>query len=328
MKLNMDLKDKKLLYELDLNSRQSFNELGKKVGLSKNSVKYRIDNLQRAGIIKKFHTAIDIGKLGYIGFRLYLKLQNTNPEKEKEILDFLIQKDIIVWVVSIEGDYNIGALILTQSIKEMNELWKQLLEKYINFIDKRLLTIMTNVSYFSRAYLLDLKTNIYKISFLSEPEQKGLKLLDKTDINILKLLSPNARMSIVDISTKLGLTTKTIINRINNLEKKKIITGYKTVFDLEKLGYQYYKLHFKLHNVSIELEKKFKGYIVSHPNIVYDDEVLGGDDLEIEIQVKNALELRKILEEIRQKFGEIIRDYKTMLYYKEHKYLFLPVKFE
>ena len=47
--LNMtkfDLKDRKILFELDTNSRQSFHEIAKKVGLSKDSVIYRINKLQ------------------------------------------------------------------------------------------------------------------------------------------------------------------------------------------------------------------------------------------------------------------------------------------
>ena len=39
--------------------------------------------MKEEGIIKQFHTVVDIGKLGYISFRLYLNLQNTTPEKEQ-----------------------------------------------------------------------------------------------------------------------------------------------------------------------------------------------------------------------------------------------------
>jgi DNA-binding Lrp family transcriptional regulator len=91
----LDLKDRKILYELDINSRQSFNELSKKVGLSKDSVIYRIKKLQDSGIIKHFHTVIDVGKLGFISFRLYLKLQNSTPQKEAEIIKFLKSQKIV-----------------------------------------------------------------------------------------------------------------------------------------------------------------------------------------------------------------------------------------
>ena len=43
--IKLDLKDRKILYNLDINSRQTFKELARKVGLSKDSVKYRIDKL-------------------------------------------------------------------------------------------------------------------------------------------------------------------------------------------------------------------------------------------------------------------------------------------
>lgn len=323
MSITLDSRDKKLLYELDLNSRQSFNELARKLRLSKGAVIYRIANLEKAGIIKCHNTIVDTGKLGYVCFRLYLKLSGATPEKEQEIVDFLAQKESVIWLISIEGDYNIGAAILAKSVKEMNSLWKELLEKYVNYLDARFLAILIRVSYFSRAYLIDLKQNTREFTAITEPEEAEI---DKTDAGILEIIASNARMPVIEIAEKLGITSKTVITRIRTLEKKKIILGYRTVFDLEKLGYQYFKVHFGLHNVTEEKIKHFRHYIKSHPNIVYDNEVLGGDDIEIEVQVKSLPELRKIIEEIKSDFAEIIKDYKTMLFYKEHKLLFLPAK--
>ena len=37
----LDLKDRKLLYELDCNSRQTVQQLSRKIGLSKDAVKYK-----------------------------------------------------------------------------------------------------------------------------------------------------------------------------------------------------------------------------------------------------------------------------------------------
>ncbi len=68
----LDLKDRKLLYELDCNSRQTIQQLAKKIGLSKDAVNYRINKLIRNGIIKSFNAVIDTGKLGFISFRLFL----------------------------------------------------------------------------------------------------------------------------------------------------------------------------------------------------------------------------------------------------------------
>lgn len=61
----LDLKDRKILYHLDLDSRQSFRSLGKKVGLSKDIVASRVKKLQEKGIIKGFFAVVDYSKLGY-----------------------------------------------------------------------------------------------------------------------------------------------------------------------------------------------------------------------------------------------------------------------
>ena len=319
--IKLDLKDRKILYELDSNSRQSFHKIAKKVGLSKDSVIYRVKRLQREGIIKQFHTLINVGKLGTISFRLYLKLQNTTPEKEQEIIEFLKEQKVVNWLVSIDGEYNLGIWALTKSIKEMNDLWKDLLGRYLDYIDKRWLTIFTKVSYFPRAYLLEKEKNLDEYTFVTEQDE--IKL-DKTDLKILKLIAPNSRISVLEIAKQLKITPKTASSRIKQLEKKKVIVGYRTIFDLEKLGYQYFKVHFNLHNLTSEKEKHLRTFIKHHPNIIYDNEVLGGDDIEIEVQVKTLRDLRNLLSEIKEQFAGIIKNYKYIMFYKEHKYLFFP----
>ena len=52
----IDLKDRKILYELDLNCRQSNTRIGKKVGLKRDIVSYRIKRLQKQGVIKNVST--------------------------------------------------------------------------------------------------------------------------------------------------------------------------------------------------------------------------------------------------------------------------------
>jgi len=58
---------------------------------------------------------------------------------------------------------------------------------------------------FSRAYLLDLKQNTYEFTVITEPDEIEL---DKIDIGILALLAPNARTQIVEIASKLKVTSK------------------------------------------------------------------------------------------------------------------------
>ena len=61
--------------------------------------------------------------------------------------------------------------------------------------------------------------------------------LDETDEKILKNLLVDARQSARQLALKLGMSTVTILSRMKKLEKEKIIRGYTTIIDHEKIGY-------------------------------------------------------------------------------------------
>src|SRR5690554_4419344 len=55
--------------------------------------------------------------------------------------------------------------------------------------------------------------------------------LDRIDLNILRCLQENARISYVDLAAEVGLSTTPCLERVKRLEKAGIIRGYKAVLD-------------------------------------------------------------------------------------------------
>jgi Lrp/AsnC family transcriptional regulator for asnA, asnC and gidA len=80
--------------------------------------------------------------------------------------------------------------------------------------------------------------------------------IDSIDIQILRLLQGDARKSFKEIATQCGVSTDTINNRFNAMEKKGIILGTTIVIDPKKLEKKYLV---------------FIGIQVTHP---YSDQVL------------------------------------------------------
>ena len=66
-------------------------------------------------------------------------------------------------------------------------------------------------------------------------EKSSIKL-DKIDKKILRLLQENARMTIKEISKKVGKGISTVHNRMRALESAKVITGYAAVIDGRMVG--------------------------------------------------------------------------------------------
>ena len=86
----IDLKDRKILYELDLNCRKSNAQIGKKIGLSRKVVEYRIKRMENEGIIISYWTAINTMRLGYYVYRIYISFQDITSEIKNEIINYFV----------------------------------------------------------------------------------------------------------------------------------------------------------------------------------------------------------------------------------------------
>ena len=115
----LDLKDRKILYQLDLDSRQSFSSIGRKVGLSKDIVASRVKKLQEKGIIVRFNTLIDEFKLGFTSLRFYLNYQYITPEIKKEIIDHFASFKHTEIVATLEGSIDQNIFMIGKNVTEI-----------------------------------------------------------------------------------------------------------------------------------------------------------------------------------------------------------------
>ena len=65
--------------------------------------------------------------------------------------------------------------------------------------------------------------------------QSGKFKLDNIDIQILKILQTDGRISISELSKRVYLSNGVVQNRVNDLIRAGIITGFSAVIDREKL---------------------------------------------------------------------------------------------
>ena len=323
----LDLKDRKILYELDLNARRTDSEIAKKVGLTRDSTRYRINRLIENGYINYFMTLINSMKLGYNWYRTFFKFQNLTVEKEKEIIDYL--KERASWISKVEGIWDLNTGIFVKNVYEYRDLINYFLLKYSSFIERYDVAIVTREWTYHRDFLLSKKQKITKPILIGFDHQKEYKteIIDETDYKILKTILKNARMKSIEIAREIETTEMVVRYRIKKLIQNGIIIGFKPFLNVHKLGYIYFKLHLTLQNLSSEQKKNILTYIHQHPNTVHMTELVGGADLECEFQVQNNDEFYGYIQDLRLKFSDLIRDYQFMQYTQEYKFTYLPEMF-
>lgn len=322
-KIKLDLKDRKILYELDLNARQSSSDIAKKVQLSKDTINYRIKRMEKLGLIQGYYTILDTSKLGYISFRVYIKYFEITPEKEKEIVNYLVKEKKVGWVAKKEGNHDLAFMFWARNIYEFADFWQKFIEKFRAYFYENYVGIWARLYHYRRAYLLDLKQDLSKTEIMGG--NKEIVNLDKTDWKILSLIAPNARISLVEMAEKLSLSERAIAYRIKQLEQKGVILGYRALLDLDKLGYNYFKVDIKLRDA-----KKIKELMEIariNPNIVYVDEMISGmADFEFDVQVKGKEEFYKLIDDLKERFKDAIRNLEFSSTLKEYKLVYLPVE--
>jgi Lrp/AsnC family transcriptional regulator for asnA, asnC and gidA len=159
MEHKIDLKDRKILFELDKNSRQPYSEIAKKVGLSKETCIYRINRLLSEKIITNFSTLIGLGNLGLFSHKIYFQLHGLTEEKKKELIFEFQKHKKINWVAESTGEFDLIIAILCKNIKEFDEEKNKVLQKYSEYIQNYYIGIMSETHIYNRDYLLNKSTS-------------------------------------------------------------------------------------------------------------------------------------------------------------------------
>ena len=60
---------------------------------------------------------------------------------------------------------------------------------------------------------------------------------DEVDLNILRLLQENGRITNADLARRVGLSPPSVLQRVRKLEDQKLITGYTALLNREAMGF-------------------------------------------------------------------------------------------
>ena len=316
----LDLIDRKIILELDTNARVTFNQIGKRLGIGKNNVQYRVKRLLEDGVIKKFVTQFSLGTLGLFLGKFYLQLSGFEKEKENEMYTYLMKDKRISWIAKCEGrwDLMIGAYV--ESLNQLNSIKQDFFKKYEKYITSYDVVFLVEGYTSQRTYLLNKKSPSKKIEkFIGAQKIE----LDDKDKKIIRLVANNARFNYLDIAEKTRLNIKTVQRRIKELEKKGVIQGYVTFLDPKTIGYNFFKLCIYLQNYESKFNS-FLTYCMELANVIHVIESLGPWEVELEIETESLEDFYNLTHKIRNEFSDIIKKTESVIISHEMKLEYFP----
>jgi len=315
----LDKKDMKLLLELDVNARATLTNLGKKLRLSKQSVDYRIKKLEKLGLIKGYYSTINFSKLGFVAYRLALKFRNFGIEEEKKLFNYCKSIKKIGWLFSINGRWDVVITIYARDIIEFDKISQKIIYKYGEKILENNISTIVSIYNYPNKFL-----SKEKINFVIAKDKIETITIDKLDEKILKSLSMDARISLINLSDKIKSNPRTIRYRINRLEKLGIIQNYRAKINTNKLGYDHYKIFLNLQKMTEEKMTSLLGYFKSQKNVIYATRAIGLADLEFEVKIKTPEGLYQIVNNLRNQFKNQIKSWDSVLIREEKMINYCP----
>ena len=112
---------------------------------------FLLKKLQKMRIIKGFKYVIDANKIDVHKFRLFLKLHNISPEREKQLLDYMLGTKEIVQLNKTVGDWDIELDIEASDKIKMRSVIVQLRQEFKDIIEN--FNIIEFLQYHKKSYL-------------------------------------------------------------------------------------------------------------------------------------------------------------------------------
>jgi len=295
----MDAKDYAILRELDINFRQSFSSIGKKVKLSKNSVALRFEKLK--DLMLHNVTGINNELIGQTMVKVYYSFDFYDEKTEKNIIEYIKNNSNIMWAARMYGPYDLCIAIFIDDLHPLISEINRFNKKFSSKINQKEMQIVYKQIFFRNNFIHNQPVlQSYKLVKIDNKV-----ILNDSERKILKTIKYNPRMSIIEIAQKTNLTQKTASNYLKKLQKLGVITGYFMTLNPIKFNLNTFKLMIQIQN--LKDHKEFEAYLQSIKNVRYVAKMLGLWDYEIDLVYQNINDLQAQIEMIKQRFPNVLK---------------------
>ena len=322
-KIALDQKDWRIIKELISNVRQPLSQIAKKTLLSRQSVEYRIKQLQANNLIIGSRTIINIPKLDYRSYHIFLELHS--PDQEQILINRALHASYVNAVIQYSGKYNLEISIIAKDADEFLNYF-QILTQNIAIRNDTFLILLSTIrsevlppSYFPKQKEFS-KNKMEEQSQL--PKKTTTTPLQPLDLKLLYALSNDANITNITLAHQLNVSKDTIAQHIKQLEAQKYIIQYRPVINYAVLELSINSLLIKI-NSNPQEQHKFEQFLKTHSSILWATKTFGHYNYLIYAITKNLDEFHDLINTIKDTFQNLIKTYEILFAFKETKYQFM-----
>lgn len=150
--VDVDSKDLKLLSSLCSDARLSLKELGAILGVSSNAAKYRLERLEKEGLIEGYRTILGLHRIGFSMFKAQLYMRTFDLKSVEELKQFCRSHPSITGFIRQLGEAPIEVEFEMESFHEYSIAREMLRERFSNLI-REIATIEIRSQFYRFAFI-------------------------------------------------------------------------------------------------------------------------------------------------------------------------------
>lgn len=125
-----------------------------------------------------------------------------------------------------------------------------------------------------------------------------MKEIDSTDIDMLRALQQNSRLSVRELAAKVHRSTTPVFERLKRLEADGVIKNYTVTIDMERIGRGFTVFcNVRLRHINTEIHNDFASEARSMPEVTECYNVSGEFDYMLKVQVPDMKAYRHFVTE-------------------------------
>ena len=317
--------DQETIFFCGENSRVKLKELAVLLKKSSQRLKYNLYRFEKDEILFNPYVIFDYALFGQLLFRVYFKGGYVGEKHKKAILQILRELPCIVSAYELEGEFDLVVEIQSPNASRFNKELKKLITIVPSLNDyKVVLNIVTHL--YPRSYLLrsNFSSGSYKVDWdIIVGGDRKIETFTIPERDVIKNLLRNPKIRFSHLAKATNMNIKTVRTIFRNLEKRKIIKGFKYIVDTHQLEISKHRLFLKLHNSSPEREALLMEYFTRTPEIVQINKTVGDWDLEIDIEGLDKATMRYLVLQMREQFTDVIQTFNNMPFFRYYQKSFL-----
>ncbi|MBI4018741.1 MAG: Lrp/AsnC family transcriptional regulator [Candidatus Aenigmarchaeota archaeon] len=308
----MDVLDKKIIYELDLNARAPVTRIAKKLRSSKETVNFRINKLMEQEYIKEFYTIFNAAKMAYKFYKLSMVFVDTTPDIEKKLISYVKESKNCLQLRICDGAHDLDFIIAVKELKDFKQFLFGIKNNFGKYFSTKDMHIIARTHKFGNHFLHNGAGT--RRSF--DNTDIGHYRADETDTAIMKALATNGRLKLVELAKMIKIESGVVKYRMKKLEQTGIIFAYSAMPNFDKLGLEFIEIMINMKSHS-SIPNVIQFFYQTN-KVIFIFEVLGRYDLCIELHVENKIVLRQILNNFKEKFGKEYNYYDVANVYENY----------